>query len=205
MHGVFNMGCDGFYEEIIMGINITTLTFYIILPVLIASGLTLYYYLHNRDIKKRRVNSTIGAEANTQEQLGGESVTEPLYVLLYDSEMGTWKEEELAGNIIDDILHTWKSLGRQWDEKGKKLFHINKYKLINDVKYHYRPIEALMSETRDNPPEDIHGCFDIQDPVSIWYSVKENTNALAKWGAILWFCGITIFLMFILITHIIKG
>ena len=122
--------------------------------------------------------------------------------MLYDSELGSWGDVDIPTSVINEIRSTCRNLGRLWKEDGKAMYHINKY-MSPDGVYCYRPVEFLMTETRDNPPEDIHGCFD-QDAVAIWYDVKAADKAFAKWSSVLWFCGITRFVLFIWGSSMLK-
>jgi len=185
--------------------EITTLLFYIVIPL--AGAIAILLYFARPAIKELwhtfgRPKSGQSREATPATDLVEVApTTKPELVLCYDSAAGTWDEVELGGNIIDGIIKTWRSLGRVWDEDGKKLHHINRY--VTEGVVRYRPIEALMSETRDNPPEVIMDCFD-HSSVPFVFNVHESTSLLAKLAPILWFCGIAIFILFMWATNLSK-
>ncbi len=176
--------------------TVSTLVFYIIVPLLCAFGFVAYFVW--RDIKAKLEKASISVEKDEGNGARTEktaTLINPETVLLYDSRAGTWSQEELSGEIIDGIVQKCNTMGRLWEEDGKKLHHINKYQDSKGTVC-YQPIEFLMSETRENPPEKLHNAFEL-DWVDIFCNVKEPTSSMAKWTPILWFCGVAIFMLII--------
>ncbi len=172
--------------------TILNLILYILLPIAGAVGLALYFLWSGAKTKKAGGVATDNQPTTTG--VIAKSTTRPVLAFVYDSVIGTMGEQELSGEIVDGIRKLYRDLGRFWDEDGKKLPHINKYQ-IPDGTIHYRPVGAVMAETRENPPESLMDCFD-HDAVPIVYNVTAPVNPWAKLAPILWFCGVTIFILF---------
>ena len=173
--------------------------FYVILPFL--GMLALIYFLA---IRPGRTSSSQGKQEEEEKE---KTTEDPVEVLLYDSSKPMakdgWESIILSSQVVAGIKTEYGNLGRLWDEDGKKLPHINKYFIEGSDTPHYRPVEKLMAETRDNPPEDVHGALD-QEAVAVWYSVKTPDSFMQKWGSLLLYAAVAIFILFIWSVSLVK-
>ena len=160
-------------------------------------------------------NKKVVLPANKIENEADKTVEhEPVDVRLYDSITRTirnvkfdWnaalkdKRENKDYPTIEEIKAKWRSVGRRWNRDGKWVYAINRYEVnvkAGDVvksEIKYRPVEALMSPTRDQPPSKVHRAL-THPEIAIYYDVTQQQTSLQKLMPVLIFAGAAIFIMF---------
>ncbi len=93
-----------------------------------------------------------------------------------------------------DILKEHKTLGRQWDREGIKVYGLNKYENDKGI-ISFRPIQT--PSAIDTAPSELHN--DIKQP---WIGMimsellKEDKSFAQKYGQVLWWIAVMGFLLF---------
>jgi hypothetical protein len=126
--------------------------------------------------------------------------TDGLKVLLYENDRSYWDISYISEDIVTDIIHSYGSLGRLWTEEGVTLHHINKYSDGGIIKY--RPIEVCFIENAKHPPEEIGEIIKQEELDCL--STKQEGGVFQKYGNILFFCGVALFILFIWSVSILK-
>ena len=119
---------------------------------------------------------------------------EEVYARVYDSVTRKMYNDTLTPEIVKQIMDTWHSLGRQWNKDGKWLYAINRYIGVDNI-IRYRPVEAVMSPTRDNPPSKVHRALNHPE-IAVYFNVTPKKNMLQQLVPVLIFVGGLLFLYF---------
>jgi len=175
----------------------STVIFYIILPSLLAIVILLYYSKPNLSRYFNKLPSVVKQEVENID-------VNSLEVFLYDDITGLPDFKILSGEIIESIKKEYGNLGQLWDGDNKKTYDINRYRLSGSDVDHYRPVQALMSQTRDNPPEDIYDCTCQDDTKIVNDTSAAHSGIMQNWGAIIWFCLAAMGILFIWGASILK-
>jgi len=92
---------------------------------------------------------------------------------------------------VRKIRQQYDNLGRKWLFQNKWVYALNK-----NADGSYIPVP--ITETMDNPPSKLHRAL-YQPEVDIVFNVQPERNLLQKYGAILLFAGVCLFIMFMMV------
>ena len=88
------------------------------------------------------------------------------------------------------VRDQYGSLGRLWNRDGVSLYALNE-----NPDGSYIPVEKFMSNDLRNSPRKAFLATQQQE-VEAYFANKDNRNFIQKYGAILLFCGVVFFIMF---------
>lgn len=163
----------------------------VLIPILIFIALALGYYFFAKARKPRRKLEETGEAAETTgtgEEAEKEVIYEPITARVLDNKLGRIYNEEIPASVVKEIVEAHKTLGRQWDRYGKKL-----YGLIKDAEGNYKPM--ITPSAISNSPVELHN--DMQQPeVEILFDMSADKGFLQKYGQILWWVAVMAFIMF---------
>lgn len=171
--------------------------------LIIAAAILYFYYRYFIRPAKRKIKTSDKPEtiiADTKKK--GENRTDAVIgdgninVRLADNKTAKIYNTTISEKTALAIFNEYKTLGREWNREGKKLFGLNRF-LANDGTWQLKPIIPPNQIT--NSPNKLFN--DIQQP-AIGLVVSEmlrdeDKPFLEKYGVVLWWIAVMGFLMFL--------
>ena len=174
-----------------------TITIYlIVVPVflLVFGG---YLYLGKRK-KDKTPPPASESHINDDKSENGEAVEEtiePVEARIYDNITRLCFNRNLSVEEIKEIRTEHGNLGRKVLRFGDWIYAINRYLDESGVEK-LRPV--YVTQTMEHPPSKLHRAL-TQNAVEIAYDVRDQKGFMEKYGKVLLFVGVVLFLMWTIV------
>lgn len=164
-------------------------------------GCVLIYFDKRKKVRNFKVIptkqlGTKAAKAQTIDEYMNEIVAVDAYV--YQDASRRAINVTIPGDTVKIIRKEFGSLGRLWNQDGSQV-----YAFEQEVNGHYIPVERAFSSDMANPPQKGFRATQ-QQKTERFFTSKDNRNLFQKYGHILLFAGVVLFIMFLVIAKKMK-
>jgi hypothetical protein len=166
----------------------------IAISALLALVFVFWYYFNTRNVEVRHKEASRKSQKRLTEDVLGELEDDgilPVQARIYDDANRTIYCATIEAEDVRKIRNKHKNLGRKWLYQNRWLYALNK-----NTDGTYVPVN--IADSMDNPPSKLYRAI-YQPEVDIVFNVQPERNLLQKYGAILLFAGVCLFIMFMMV------